>query len=150
MKEWIRGLSNGVLIFIGTLVALLVIGLVGVYGFGWFQRSTANFRGQTSAIEKTRANANFRIAAYNVFFDDCNGIKAIEAKIAIAEDAVEQFKGTDQHTTAIANLNALRSNRENLIADYNNKASRDFTEGQFRDSKLPYRIDSDQEKTVCD
>lgn len=149
MIEWIKGSA---LAFIGVVVAgiaLLALAFMAVFGVGFFQRSTAGFRGQTSAIEKTKANGNFRIAAYDQFFDLCNAVKATEGKLVIADQAVTDFKGTDQENTAIANKHAIESQRVTLANEYNNKASRSFTEGQFRDSKLPYQIDLTQENTQC-
>lgn len=142
----VAGSIAAVVLFV---VVMLGLYLAGVYGGGTVSRKTANFRGQTAAIEKTKANADFRITSYNKFFDLCNGVKSTEEKVTLGEQTVSLFKGTDQETTAIVNLQATKAERINLINEYNSLASRGFTEGQFRDSSLPYQIDPTQEITTC-
>lgn len=121
------------------LVAILIfLGLF--FGTHLFKRSTANFRGQTEAIEKTKANADFRISSYQMFFSLCASIQSAEDKIKIfAKDTGEN---------AQTNLIAVQSIRSSLIREYNGLATRGFTEGQFRSSNLPYQININGE-TKC-
>lgn len=124
-----------------AVIVLIVVALlmpVAVFGIRWV---TAPARGAASAREKIQANGDFRIAAYNQFFDLCSAVQAQEDRIAI----FEQSSGPN----AQANLDAVRANRAALIRDYNSKASRSYTEGQFRDSDLPYQINVNEESTTC-
>lgn len=143
-------MSRVAVIIIGTLVAFVVtvavVMLLGVYGFGWFQRSTANFRGQTGAIEKTKADANFRLNSYQHFFDLCGSVQAQEDRTRILTPAATAPNASAE---AITNLQAVQAERLSLIRQYNADATAKFTLGQFRDNKLPYQLDPSQEHTVC-
>lgn len=145
VKSTIKGASVGLVALVGFLVLCLVVGLIGVYGFGWFQRETANYRGETQAIEQTKANADFRLNSYNLFFDLCGDVQSLEDRIGYAESKAAATGTTDAQTE----LDALRSRRSQLVREYNAKASRDFTEGQFLSTNLPYRLDINNKETQC-
>lgn len=130
-----------VLAFVGLLFAI-------VYGLGGFQRLTAGFRGETSQIERTEADGQYRIAAYDRFFAKCSAIQAAEDSIRNQE--AERIDASPERQAQIdANLTASRNQRDTLIRQYNADATREATAGQFRDSNLPYRIDPDQKETTC-
>lgn len=137
--------SKAVAAAIAFGVVLIIVGLIfatmAIFGIGTFQRSTANFRGKTSQIEKTRANGDYRIANYDWFFAQCG---AIQAK----EDQIEVF-AEDTSPIGEANLRAVKASRASLIRAYNAKATAEGTSGQFRSSDLPYQIQPSQEKTTC-
>lgn len=145
-----RDYSKGVLVAIGVGATLIIVGLVltamAVFGFGAFSRSTANFRGETAAIERTRANAQFRLQAYQGFFDRCAAIQAAEDQARIYRDRLDD---APDNAEARTNLDAVLANRARLIRSYNADATADFTEGQFLDNALPYQIDPTQENTRC-
>ena len=131
-------------------VALLIaLGFIAVYGFGWFQRSTADFRGETAALEDIQADPNSRISAYEHFFSLCASIqgheetiKALEAELAqgVSESREEQIRGA---------ITANKSQRDGKIREYNLDAQRDYTAGQFRDADLPEHLDIEAEETQC-
>ena len=123
----------GGVLFIVTAVAFASM---WIFGFGAFQRGTANFRGETAQREKILANANYRIAAYDHFFDLCSSIQALESKSHIYAD--------DPNTYA-----AIRAVRANLVAQYNGDATKNDTEAHFHDSDLPYKIDLEGDNTQC-
>lgn len=147
--DYFRNISKGAAALIGTLLLFVAIFLIAVYGFGFLQRETANYRGETQAIEQTQANADFRLNSYNLFFDLCGSVQSLEDRIEFAEDKVLIKTGTAQEADAQAELTALLSSRSQLVREYNNKASRDFTEGQFLSASLPYRLDIDNMETQC-
>lgn len=132
-----------------VLVVALVIGGMAVFGVGWFQRSTADFRGETAALEQIKADADNRISAYEYFFDLCasvqgheDTIRALEAELAgdPSEDRAEQIQGA---------ITANRAQRDAKIRQYNSEASKDYTTGQFRDADLPAELSIDAEETTC-
>lgn len=123
--------------WLAVFVALVVLGPVIGFGVKWI---TADARGAGAAREQIKANPNFRIAAYQEFFDLCSAVQAQEDRIAIFKD--------DTSLNGQTNLRAVEAKRAELIRDYNSKASRNYTEGQFRDSDLPYHIDPDPEATT--
>jgi len=147
--EWIKGLGAFVVGVIVFFVVLIVVACIGIFGFGWFQRSTADFRGQTAAIEKTKANADFRLRAYDQFYDLCSQVQSLEDRIVIFEGDVKMFEGTSKEAVALTNLHALQAQRSSLIREYNAKASRGFTDGQFRSNDLPYQLDITDKETIC-
>jgi len=147
------GLKIGALglaaIVVGFLL-LIAVSSMAIFGWGFFQRSTANFRGQTAAIEKTKANADFRIQSYQKFFNLCGEIQAKEDQARIFQAQLDADKragiNNPDHQT---NLNAVLATRASLVREYNNLATRGFTEGQFRDSNLPYQININNMETQC-
>jgi hypothetical protein len=141
----------GLAIVLGVVavVAVIALAVMAFFGIGLFNRATADFRGKNEAIEKTKADGEFRIASYNEFFDLCGAIQASEDRIAIFEERLDTEQDPSLRSEAQTNLDAVRAQRASDIREYNAKASRDFTEGQFRDRDLPYRIDINQEDTQC-
>lgn len=111
--------------------------LAATYGTGWLQRLTANFRGETSQIEKIHARGDYRIAAYDTFYDRYESIEALEQQICTMRDA--DLPG-DQ---ASVNEIALSNQRINLIAKYEADARKEDTKANFLASDLPYQIDTE-------
>ena len=148
--RWETIKASGWAMWLGGVVIVTAIAFtaMSVFGFGLFQRGTADFRGETDVIEQTRANADFRIAAYNQFFDLCTSIQGTEGRIAALNTELETAD-EDRASQIRATLTALNGQRFESIARYNNDAAKDYTVGQFRDSALPYQLDPEEEKTVC-
>lgn len=149
VKDGARGLSLAVLVGIGVIVVALIIGLVGIFGFGWLSNSTANFRGEVSKRNLVEANGAYRIAAYDHFFDLCQQVQAKEASITNVQDELKTT--TDQQRALILNasITALRNSRADLITQYNTDSDKSYTVGQFKSSHLPYELNANQENTVC-
>jgi hypothetical protein len=147
----LKAAVKAVLAVVISIVAVAAIMLVGVFGFGWFQMGTANFRGRVQATEQVRGDGAYRIAAYNSFYDQCAAIQADEARIdslnqelngspAPVADRVEQIQ---------ASLTAIRSSRAEKIAKYNADAKKADTMANFKASDLPYQIDPTERNTQC-
>ena len=136
-----RSASTAVQVTIAIVVVIIVVGLTGVFGFGWLQRSTADYRGKTEQIEQIQGNGSYRIAAYDHFFDLCASVQAQEASIDNVQ--AELATNPDRQRTAVleASLTALKNNRATLITQYNADARKEDTAGAFRASDLPYQID---------
>lgn len=132
-----------------TLIVVVTLAAMWIFGFGWFQRGTANFRGETAAIEQTRASGRFRVQAYDRFFDLCSAIQEDEGRVAALEQELAGSPTPERRTQVEASLTAVRSARNGKIRTYNNDAAKDFTVGQFRDNDLPYRLDPNAKETVC-
>lgn len=134
------------LAIVGGLIGLLAIGIGALYLIGTIRKETAPFRGEVAAVEQIQGDGDFRVAAYQSFFDLCAAVQTAEAQVGIFADRVEDEPGNGEART---NLDAARANRARLIAQYNGLASRDWTQGQFRDADLPYQIDPTVEATSC-
>lgn len=132
-----------------AILVAVVIASMAVFGWGWFQRSTADFRGETAALEDILADPNRRISAYEHFFDLCasiqgheDTIRALDAELDTdpSESRVEQIQGA---------ITANKAQRDSKIRQYNSDAAQGYTIGQFRDANLPDHLDIDAEETVC-
>ena len=116
-----------------AIVTLLLIGVLTTgagWAFGWF---TADTRGAIDARETILADGDFRIQAYQQFFDLCAGIEAQEGR-------ADLFAADEDNPLASTNLQAVLAVRIGLVTEYNSLAARSWTEGQFRDEDLPYNI----------
>lgn len=133
-----------------VLVLITVIGAMWIFGFGFFQRSTADFRGETAALEEILADPHNRITAYDHFFSLCASVQSAEGTIRALELELETTEPSEARVEQIQGaLTANRSRRETLINEYNADASRDYTVGQFRDADLPDRLNVSDEETTC-
>lgn len=134
-----RGVSTPVIV-IGALVLLLALP-VGVWGF---RVLTADAKGEGDQRIQTRGDANYRIAAYDRFFDLCASIQALEDQLGVMR--ADKSLPPDQRAT---NILALTNQRNTLIRQYNADAAKADTRGHFLSSDLPYSIDTSQETTSC-
>lgn len=126
-----------------TVVAVFVtILLIG--GLTWIW---APWKGALDQRKKTVGDGNYRIAAYDEFFNSCEAIAAKERIIDRYVTEVQTATG-DQKVRLEAAIMAERNVRDELIADYNADAAKEGTRGQFRDSNLPFTIDPNG-VTVC-
>lgn len=127
------------------------IALIFALWFGGiiFSNKTANFRGNASVINKTRANGNYRIAAYDHFYDLCASVQNQEVTIEAQKAELATNPSKDRKEQINANLSALAANRGELINQYNADARKNYTSGQFKSSDLPFHLDSTEAQTTC-
>lgn len=142
-------MSKKVTIIVSAVVIAVAIILASVYGGGLLQRMTADFRGETDQIEQTQADADYRISAYDQFYDKCAGIQTIESKIANLSDELEEAEDEQRKSVLNTSITASKNKRAELINDYNADARKEATRGQFKASELPYEIDIEGETTTC-
>lgn len=139
--------TNGVgafKIIAGVVLSLaLILGLVLVSG--GMQYVTAAFRGEVAAEERTQGG-DYRIAAYEQFYDLCAAIQADEDRL---DNILEEKETADEARQAQLDttLTAVRNSRAEKVRNYNADARKEATQGQFRDSGLPYELDIDEETT---
>lgn len=140
---------------VGTVVAglavvgLLLVALMWVFGFGFFARETAEFRGATGQRERTVADPGYRIAAYDRFFDLCAAVQAKEAAIANLQAEAATTTDAARAGQLASAITAQRNTRAELITTYNADAAKEGTRAQFQASSLPYTLDAAQEATTC-
>jgi hypothetical protein len=119
------------------IVAIIVAIIVGAYAIQW---STAEVRGNVAANEAIKANPQFRIEAYERFFNQCASIQGLEAQLA-AQMVELEAKPTEKRRLQIAtNITALTGARGEAVAQYNADARKSYTAGQFRSNSLPYEL----------
>lgn len=143
-------MNKVILAVIATLVGGVMMFLIAVYGFGFLQRETADFRGETGQLEQTKANSDYRIASYDDFYDSCASVQSLESKITNMKEELEGTEGKQRETVLNTSITASKNKRSELIASYNADARKEATQGQFRASDLPYYIDEEGEKTTCE
>lgn len=137
------------LITIGASVIALLLILALIYGGGMVQRLTADFRGETKQIEQTKASGDYRIAAYDQFYDKCAGVRTLESKIVNMERELEGTEEVQRKTTLNTSITASANKRAELIESYNADARKEASRGQFKASDLPFELDI-EEDTVCE
>jgi hypothetical protein len=149
VREKLRLSGWAVVIIAVALVAALTVAALWVFGIGWFQRSTADHRGETAALEEILADPDRRITAYEHFYDLCASIQGHEATIRALEQELDTDPSDSRREQIHGAITANRAQRETKIHRYNSDAAKDYTVGQFRDAGLPDRLDIDAEETTC-
>lgn len=133
----IFGMSFGWTVVIVAAILLIAGGAsAAVWGF---KVGTAEIKGKGDAQIQIQS-APHRIAAYNHFFDLCAGVRADEVSLDAQHEQLEATIDAFQRTRVQTNITGLTGHRASLIEEYNANARKDYTEGQFRDSDLPYQI----------
>ena len=120
-------------------LAVVIVLLIGaIYLTGGIKQLTAPFRGETQEKELTEADGNYRIAAYEEFYDLNAQIEAKEIEICAMKSNTSL--PVDQRET---NVLALTNKRTELVAEYNADASKTDTRAKFKASDLPYTIEKE-------
>ena len=150
-KESVKGGISALMIGVIAILVTLAVGAVGVFGFGWFRQSTADFRGETQKKEQVEANGAYRIAKYDHFFDLCASVQSNESSIKNLQAELNGPPAPSESRVAQINasITALRNQRAESINQYNVDAAKDYTSGQFKASKLPFKLYINAEETTC-
>lgn len=128
-------------------VMAIAIGLVFLRDF--YSSTTADRRGGIEQREDTVADGDYRIAAYERFYDMCASVQSAEARIANAEAELADKPSASRESQLKTTLQALRNQRSEAINEYNAEARKEDTAANFRASDLPAQIDPDLEETTC-
>lgn len=126
----------------GFGIFVLILALwVGVASAIWGVRvATAGLVGRGEAHLKIQS-AEFRLEAYQYFFNQCASVQGLEGKIDELTAQLNQLTpGTREHNYTLSSLTGTRGLRREAIAKYNQDSLKDYTEGQFRDRDLPYQL----------
>jgi hypothetical protein len=125
-------------ILLVLLAGVMLWGLVaGIWGLGV---ATAGLYGRGEA-QKQIQSADFRIAAYDSFFNQYGSIKTLESQIDELTAHVASLEpGTTEYSRMTINLLSVKNMRHAAIQKYNADAAKNWTEGQFRDNDLPFQI----------
>lgn len=133
------------------IVALWLVVASAIWGFGV---ATAGIFGSGEARKQIQS-AEFRIEAYQHFFNMCASIQGLEGQINELTVQLEGFQPSSrEYNITAVSLTGVKGARHAAIAKYNQDALKDYTEGQFRDKDLPYQIPDtnypkEGGKTVC-
>lgn len=140
--------GKGAAIALLALVGVVVLSVGAFFISNEWRRGTANYRGETAQIERTRANASFRIQSYEWFFDQCAAVQTSEDQLDIQERELDEAEG-ERAGRIRTNLVALENRRAQLINQYNQEAAKERTSGPFRDADLPARLEVSNYDTEC-
>ena len=125
-------------------VVLIVAMPVAVWGI---RVLTADIKGAGDQVIQTKGNADYRIAAYDSFYDRCAAIQAKEDSIRNLQLEREAATG-DRVTQIDQSITALRNTRAEQVRQYNADARKADTKAAFLASDLPYAIQITEE-TSC-
>lgn len=125
-----------------ALAVVLVTGMiVGITAAGWgISWVTAPFRGAVGAREKIQADPNFRLDAYNSFYNQCASIQALEGDEDSQTTLLSSVTNENDKRILNANIAALEGTRSGAIARYNIESHKQWTVAQFKSRALVYEI----------
>ena len=139
-----------VLSVVGSLAVLLLVASA-IWSFGVL---TAPIFGKGEAYKEIQSS-DFRIQAYQTFFNQCASIQGLEGQIDELVVALGYYeRGSREYNITVTSIAGVKGARHQAIAKYNQDALKNWTEGQFRDNNLPYQISDTNYpekggKTVC-
>lgn len=120
-------------------VFFLVLWIVLASSVWGLRVATAGLVGRGEARIQIQS-AEFRITAYNHFFDLCAAVQGHEGQIESLQIQLTQTETTRSRELVLASLAGVTAQRARSIAQYNQDALKDYTQGQFMDSDLPYQL----------
>ena len=127
----------------GKIIRAVVAIVVGVailwgvlYGIAWF---TADPLGSLKA-RQTILSGEFRVAAYQHFFNLYSAVQGLEASLEAQSDLLAKTTDPKEQLRVRANIAGIMAERGRAVAQYNADARKDYTEGQFRDLDLPFQL----------
>lgn len=132
----------------GKQIALIALILIAIIAF-WFLLAsaiwgigvtTAGIFGRGEAYKQIQS-ADFRIQAYQIFFNQCASIQGLEGQIDELTGTLEKYeRGSREYNITLTSITGVKGARHQAIAKYNQDTLKDWTEGQFRDADLPHQI----------
>lgn len=127
------------------LVLALITGVVvGVY---FIKYNTADIRGRIEANEQLNS-AEFRIAAYEHFFNLCASVETLEDSLVSQESLLDNAETVKERTRVRSNIAGMEGQRARAINQYNVDVDKGYTLAQFMDNDLPFKLNIESE-TNC-
>lgn len=130
---------------VGLFWGIAVLALVAVMLGGWWLSYAvswwlAPWEGKLEARQIIQGDGNFRIVAYERFYNQCSTIQTYEDSLRALNMQIEETEDTRTRNILLTNRTGLQAQRMRAINQYNVDAAKDWTIGQFRDNGLPYEI----------
>jgi len=127
-----KAVTTVILVFLALWLVVVAIWGLGVATAGIYGRGEAH---------KDIQSADFQIQAYQTFFNQCASIQGLEGQIDELTTALGYYQsGSREYNITVTSIAGVKGARHQAIARYNQDALKDWTEGQFRDTDLPYQI----------
>lgn len=132
-------------------VVIGIVSVVALVGIIWgITYATADTRGAIAQNELVRADGQFRLAAYNHFFDLCSSIQGDERRIVNLQAELDRGNLTPARANTLPGIiTATMNSRDANVVKYNNDAQKSGAEGAFRSAKLPVYINPNELSTTC-
>lgn len=135
-----KGLFANVWLWI--IGCVVVAGLIGI-GLWTFGVLTADVKGRGEARKQLRS-ADYRIQAYDHFYNLCAAVQASEAALdAQLAELASTPQGSDDRERILANIAGVTAERARAIRQYNADARKGYTLARFRASDLPFQLGTD-------
>lgn len=134
-KEYAQGWGIFLGLFVTVVAASLLIWIVG-YALAWW---AAPWHGKLEARQEIQSGSS-RIANYNHFFNLCASVQSNEARVDELTTVIDVTQSQSEKDRLQISLAGVRALRAEGINQYNVDARKDYTQGQFRDSDLPYQL----------
>ena len=131
-------MSNTKLAFILVCIGMILVGSVSALALKYY---TADVRGRVDANEQIKSGSN-RIVQYDSFFNACSSIQGIEGTIDALLEELASTVDENNKQRIQTNITGNKAARAQAIAQYNADARKNYTDGQFRDSDLPYQLNT--------
>ena len=128
-------------------VLLVIIALLTAGGWAW-KYVTADTRGKVAANEKIKADPNFRIEAYERFYNQCASVQSLKANLAAQKAELATTKDDRRRGQLQTNISALTAAIAEGVNQYNADSTKTYTAGQFKSSDLPYTLTTEGD-TSC-
>ena len=147
MKDSAQFAGVGCLSIVAVLIFMTIVWGIVLFGFG-LRVATAGIVGRGQAHIQIQSGSN-RIAQYDKFFNECASIQGLEGQIKEQQNLLGTAVTEADRSRISANLAGVAGLRHIAIAQYNANARKNYTDGQFRDSDLPFQISDGGNATSC-
>lgn len=131
------------------IVVVILVGGIGVAGFAldWW---TTPFFGRLEARHQIYKGSNI-IAQYDKFFNLCSTVQSDEVRYDNLKKTLDQTDDAYERNRLIQSMTSVLNLRGEVVAQYNNDSHKDYTDGQFKSSNLPYELNLDYKggRTIC-
>ena len=150
----VNGWTAAGAVLIIALVFMSIVWTLVFFSFG-IRVATAGIVGRGEARIQIQS-ADFRIQAYQQFFDLCASIQAAEDRMDETHRQIGLLDAeSDPWFRKQEEFAAQSATRQRGIRDYNTDANRSWTQGQFRDEDLAFQLTTELydpeggNKTIC-
>lgn len=130
-----RGLFGNIALWVGGILAFTAIVWGISFAAGWV---TAPWSGKLQARQQINSG-DFRIQAYNHFFDLCASVQTLDEALNQTAVAEKTDTGSDLSRDQI-NFTAQLNSRNDAANQYNADSHKGYTVGQFKAASLPYQL----------
>lgn len=128
-----------------AIAAFILLILAVTFVSGSMSIITAPFRGEVEKNERIEADGDYRIAAYDQFYDMCTDAQSLQGQIENQEGQIASTSDPEVKERLQMGKLGMEQQLESVVNKYNNQSQQDYTKGQFKDSNLPYELDTEQE-----